>query len=185
MKPSTKRIIFIILALVLLLASVFVYSAFIRKSYENISSLRSKLESENLALAKYREAFSKIQTLLEGIDNLPSVQNQVSYILPQERNSGYLVGQLVGLSRINGLSINSLSTKVNPIQPSKSSVIKSLGKLTAQIKVSGSYAGFKSLLRQIETNILILDVSDIKIEKPDTGGNVSYNLSVTSYYQTN
>lgn len=184
MKPSTKRVMFVIIAVAFILGAIFVYSTLISKSYSGIKELRSKLESEKVTLKKYQDVIKKIDSLASGIENLPSVQNQVSLILPKDKDSGYLVNQIVGLAKINGLSIQSLSTKVNPIQPSKSSVIKNLGKLSADVEFSGTYSGFKSFLGQIETNILILDTDNIKITKQDgKDGGIKYGVSVMSYYQ--
>lgn len=186
MKTSSKRILFILLSLAFIIGAVFVYSSLITASYADVSSLRSKLTSESDSLAKYQTTLGQISNLLNSLQNSGSVQSQASLILPQNKDISYMTNQIVGLSKLNGLSVNSFSTQVAPVQPSQYSIIKSIGQLKGDLKLSGSYSGIKSFLKQVENNILIMDVSDFKVDAGNKSGNssgLSYSVSLTSYYQ--
>lgn len=186
MKTSSRRILFVLLALAFLLGSVAVYSLLIKPAYAQIYDLRTQLASKTDALARYQTTISKVQQLLETLQDSSQVQRQVSLVLPRQRDVGYLTNQVVQLGSINALPISSFSTQVAPVQPSKSSVIRSIGVLTGDARMAGSYSGFKSFIRQLERNILLIDVSDIKIEGSVAGPSpvLNYAISLESYYQT-
>lgn len=188
MKTSSRRILFVLLAIAFLLGSVAVYSLLIKPTYAQIYDLRAQLVSKSDALARYQTTITKVQELLNTLQDSAQVQRQVSLVLPRERNVSYFANQVVELGAINALSVSSFSTQVAPVKPSASSVIRNVGVLRGEARISGSYAGFKSLLRQLERNILLIDVSDIKIEGTSSGAEQSagleYAISLTSYYQT-
>lgn len=183
MKNTSKRILFMILAAVFLIAAVFVYTSLIKPTYGDVTTLRSQLASKQDSLDRYQNTLKKMQSLLQQLQNAGDVQRQVSLVLPNERDLGYFMSQLVELPRINGLSSSVLSTQSSPIQPSKSAAIKSVGRIKGELQLSGSYSGFKALLRQLEKNILLMDVTDIRIEGTQSQSSLNYAISVSSYYQ--
>lgn len=186
MNNSSKRITFILLSLVLLLASVFVYSWFVRDSYAVVQGLRSDLASMQDKLEKYQSTNEKIKELQVQFQNAGDVQQKVSLVIPRQRDVGYFTNQIVELSRINGLSLETINTAIVPIQQTNSAtVIRPIGKIKADVTVGGSYASFKAFLNQIENNVLVMDVVDLKIEG-STQQNISgltFSFSVISYYQ--
>lgn len=186
MKTTSKRILFILLALVFLVASVVVYSSLIQDAYSQVVTLRGTLISKQNTYQQLTQTFSQIQSLIAQFQNQGDVQKQASLILPKDRDPSYLIGQIVGLAEANGIAVASISTQIPPIQPSQSKVIENIGQIKANISLSGSYAGFKAFIRQLENNILILDMTDIKIDSAAQTGSavLSYTVSVTSYYQT-
>jgi Tfp pilus assembly protein PilO len=188
MKTSSKRILFIFLTLVFLIASVVVYSSYISSAYSSVLSLRGELVSKQDTYNQLNDTFTQTQSLFADFQNKADVQKQASLILPKDRNVSYLVGQIVGLADANGLVVSSIATQVLPIQPSASKVIRNIGRIKADVKISGSYAGFKSFIRQVENNLLILDDTDLSIQNSgqatSTSAGLSYSLSITSYYQT-
>lgn len=193
MRTSSRRILFVVLSLTLIIAAAFVYSSFISPAYDNVMALRSQIASQNSVTQRFQITFGKVQKLLSDLQTSPDVQKQVSLILPTSRDASYIVGQISGLAEANGMTLSLLSTNVLPVQPAQSKVIQSIGKIRADMKLDGSYAGFKSFLRQLQSNILLLDVTDIKIDSSAansvTGGKagpttLSYSISVNSYYQT-
>ena len=183
MKNSTKRILFVLLSLVFLLSSVAVYSTLIRPAYTEVSLLRGRLKSETVTLERYKTTLQDVQLLLNQLSDSAQVQRQVSLIFPADKDISYFVSQVVELSRINGLSLDSFTTQLAPIQPSNSSIIRGIGRIRGEVRIEGSYAGFKAFLRQLERNMLIVDVSGIRIERSGQNDFLGYSLSLTSYYQ--
>lgn len=186
MKSTSKRILFILLALAFLVGSVVVYSSFIQDAYSQVVELRGTLASKQSTYDQLTQTFKQIQSLIAEFQNQGDVQKQASLILPKTRDASYIVSQIVGLAEANGITVSSISTQLLPIQPAKSKVIRNIGRIKADVNLTGSYAGFKAFARQLENNILILDATDIKIDiTGQTGANaLSYTLSITSYYQT-
>jgi Tfp pilus assembly protein PilO len=186
MKTSSKRILFILLALAFLIASVVVYSSFIKTAYDEVVNLRGTLISKQDTYSQFSSAFTQVQSLIADYQNKGDVQKKMSLILPKDRDVSYLVSQVAGLAEANGILVSALSTQILPVQPAQSKVIRNIGKIKADAKLSGSYAGFKAFLRQLENNILILDATDLKVDIGTVGGKTSldYSVSITSYYQT-
>ena len=191
MKTSSKRILFIVLAMVFLIASVVVYSSYISSAYSDVLTLRGTLASKQDTYKQLSDTFSQIQSLFADFQNQADIQKQASLILPTQRDVSYVVGQIVGLADANGLSVTSLATQVLPVQPSTSKVIMNIGRISVNVNVSGSYAGFKSFERQLGSNLLILDNTALNVDNPGqqktgTSGTtgLNYSLAITSYYQT-
>jgi len=191
MKATSKRILFVIISLMLIIASAVVYSSLILPTYQKVLSLRGQIASQSEVLEKFKITFGRVQKLLSELQNAPNIQKQVSLILPSTKDVSYLASQITGLAEANGLSVSLLSTQLMPIQPtSNSKVINPVGRIEANVKLTGSYGAFKSFLRQIQSNILLLDVSNIKIDKVSLTGEknspatLDYTLSIISYYQT-
>lgn len=185
MKNTSKRMLFVLLAIIFLLGSVVVYSALIRKTYGEVSTLRGLLASKTNDLDRYQTTFQKVQTLLSQLSDATKTQKQVSLILPPQKDASYLAGQILGLSKLNSLNVETLGTQVAPTQPSQSSIIRSVGKMKAEIKLDGTYGGFKTFLKQLEHNTLLIDLSNMRVEGSLQGQNVplTYTVDVISYYQ--
>lgn len=188
MKTSSKRILFIVLALLFLIASVIVYSSYITAAYSDVLTLRGTLANKQDTYKQLNDTVNQTQSLFADFQNKTDIQQQASLILPKDRNVGYLVGQIVGLADANGLAVSSIATQILPVQASTSKVIRNIGRIKADVKISGSYAGFKSFIRQLENNMLILDNTDLRVDNTGTTvgstAGLTYSLSVTSYYQT-
>ncbi len=186
MKNTSKRIMFIVLSLVFLLASVWVYSSLIRSSYQGASDLRVKYENQKDVLDKYQSTITKVKKLFDELNNSSEIKNQVSLVLPKEKDVAYLVAQINGLAKLNSLNVESISTSIAPLQPSKSKIVRSIGQMKADVKMSGSYGGFKAFIDQMQNNVLILDIADIKIDSPAKTEQqlLNYTLSIRSYYQS-
>ena len=188
MKPSTKRMLFILLAILFLLGAVFVYSSMIRPAYDEIALLRGELASKQGDLIRYQNTVERVMQLLSQFQDAAEVQRQVSLVLPNEPDVGYLTNQIVELSRINGIDLISLSTSLNPVRPASNKVVRDIGSMTAEMRLSGSYAGFKALVRQLENNVLLMDIGNIRVEGSDniaTLRELEYIMTLTSYYQAN
>lgn len=186
MKNTSKRIMFIVLSLVFLLASVWVYSSLIRSSYQGANDLRVKYENQKDVLDRYQSTITKVKKLFDQLSNSSEIKNQVSLVLPREKDVAYLVAQINGLAKLNSLNIESISTSIAPLKPSSSKIVRSIGQMKADVKMSGSYGGFKAFVDQMQNNVLILDIVDIKIDNSGKADQLllNYTLSIKSYYQS-
>lgn len=185
MKFLSQRLLFIILSLAFVIAAFFVYSSFIKPEYAAVTQLRSELSFKTDSLAQYESSFLKLQDMLGG-QNIQQLKESVSRILPDASNDGYVTAQLVGFAKLNNLSILSISNSAEPIASSKSKIIRSIGSHKTRITVSGTYAGVKSYVQQLENNLLFLDVLAFAVQekKAASGGEfLEYAITVASYYQ--
>ena len=104
-------------------------------------------------------------------------------ILPSRFDAAYVSGQVSGLAEQNGLILQTLNIKQIAIKPAEIKLAKGLGVLKIDAKLAGSYENFKIFLNGIETNIMISDITDFKIESQANVQNLIFTVSINSYYQ--
>lgn len=105
MKASSKRILSILTAVLMIIASLFVYSSLIRPVYSEIKNLRSEAASRLDLINKNKVSITQVQKLLNEYQNIAQVQEVISSILPLEQNVPQAINQIVGLAELNKLSI--------------------------------------------------------------------------------
>ncbi len=188
MKFLTQRFLFILLSLVFVMAAFFVYSNFVKPEYAAVSELRAQTFSQMDTLTRYQASFRKLQNMLNG-QNVTQVRESVSRILPASADIGYLSSQLVGFARLNRITIGSISNSLEPIESSSSKIIKSVGVIKTELKVSGAYADVRTYVQQLENNLLLMDISGLQVEQKeggkDTQNQLVYTITIRSYYQAN
>ncbi|NCO15499.1 MAG: hypothetical protein GW899_01980, partial [Parcubacteria group bacterium] len=72
------------------------------------------------------------------------------------------------------------------IKPSdQPGLVKGLGILRYNFRLTGTYDGLKSFLQAVETNISLMDLVSLKIEPATKSakGNLSYTVNMDTYYQ--
>ncbi len=188
MKSSTKRFVSIILSLIMLIASVFVYSALIRPAYSEIENLRAEAGGKAQLLGQQQSSIKQVQSLLSQYQDVLKVEDTISSILPLSPDAASGVNQISGLSKINNLTLDLLSIEETAIKPSSEpDLAKGVGALKFNFHLIGSYENFKAFLQNLETNITLMDLANLKMEaaaRAKTGENrFSYTLSVNTYYQ--
>lgn len=188
MKASSKRILSILTAVLMIIASLFVYSSLIRPVYSEIKNLRSEAASRLDLINKNKVSITQVQKLLNEYQNIAQVQEVISSILPLEQNVPQAINQIVGLAELNKLSIELVAVQKSAIKPSdQPNLVKGIGTLKLNIRLSGSYENFKKFLQNLETNVNLMDVVDLKIEpeiKIKFGvGTFLYTMTIDSYYQ--
>ena len=188
MKSSTKRFVSILLSLLILIASIFVYSTLIRPAYSEIEKLRAQAGGKTQLLEQQQSSTKQIQSLLSQYQDVLKVEDTISSILPLSPSVASGINQITGLSKINNLAIDLLSIEETAIKPSEqSSLVRGVGALKFNFHLIGSYENFKAFLQNLETNITLMDLTNLKMEpavRTKTGENrFSYTLNVNTYYQ--
>ena len=189
MRSSTKRFISIVLAMLMLIAAVFVYSTFIRPAYSDIENLRAQANNKTQIFEQQQSSTKQIQSLLSQYQDVLQVEDTISSILPLSSDVASGVNQITGLSKINNLTIDLLAVEETAITPSdQPNLIKGVGALKFNFHLIGSYENFKAFLQNLETNITLMDLTNLKVEtatKTKSNENrFSYTLTVNTYYQT-
>ncbi len=186
MKGTKKRLVSIMIALIMLIASVFVYSYFVKDEYQQVKYSRGVLLSKSQDLIYYENTVNKVESFMSQINSNEDVKGKVSLMLPGEAKTGYFTNQIIELARINGITIEALSLKLNPLMPSDNSAVSDIGSMTASVKANGTYAGLKSFVRQINNNLLIMNINELNADHQLTSNDskLNYTMSITSYYQS-
>src|SRR3990167_2197727 len=187
MKGSSKRALVILISVSLLIVSVTIYSYFIKPLYGEIYNLKTKEIGLSETYATYESLNNQFQNILEQYQNSGELQNQLSIILPSELNAPYALGQVIGIAKLNNLEIQTLTIKPLTIISAKNNssddLVKDIGTLRISARFSGTYENFKSFLKGIETNIMISNTSDFKIEGQSATPLLLFTGSIDTYYQ--
>lgn len=186
MKASAKRFLSILLAILMFVASLFVYSTLIRPVYSEIKSLRAEIAGRLEFISENETSIQQVEKLLTEYQDIAKVQETTSLILPLEQNASQGVNQISGLAGFNNLIVEFLSIQQLAIKPSiQPGLVKGLGILRYNFRLTGTYEGFKSFLQAVETNISLMDLANLKIEPAtkSTKGNLSYTVNMDTYYQ--
>lgn len=181
-----------LLAITLFIGALMVFSLFIKPAYAEISALRSELAAKKGSYDQYQTSLSQLKGFVKGSDqDMAQLQNSISRILPKDKDAGYLSAQVLGFAKVNRLQVKSMSMQVEPIKASKLKSIRSIGTLRADAVMSGGYGDFKNFVRQLEQNLLMIDIDSIKISQENKSEaekafapSLVYSVSIISYYQT-
>ncbi len=182
LRASFKRLIFIGLSIVLFLAAIMAYSSFVRPAYEDLIAKRSSLENRINLVAENELVVGKMRSLLNEYKNAEALKTSVSAVLPTIPDAAAAINQISALAKINNLVLNSVSTSLLSIKPSaQPALVKGIGSIQISCQLSGNYASFRSFLKNIETNINLMDIDTVRISQ--SGGNMIYTIGIVTYYQ--
>jgi len=186
MKSSSKRILSILTAILIVVASIFIYASFILPAYFEIKDLRSEIAGRFDLINKHKFSVEQVKELLNEYQDIGQLQETISGILPIKQNLPLAADQIIGLANFNGLAIESLSIQQLAIKPSiQSGLVKGIGVLRINSRLAGNYEKFKSFLRAMETNITLIDLKSLKVESKTKGADsFYYAMVVDTYYQT-
>ncbi len=186
MKASTKRILSILTAIFMIIASIFIYSSLIRPVYSEIKNLRSEVAGRLELVDKHKTSIDQVKKILGEYQGAVQIQDTVSTILPPEQNLPSAVYQISRLANVNELQLELLSAQQLALKPSaQPSLVKGVGTLRFNLRAVGSYEKFKFFLQNLETNMNLMDLASLKIEPQIKGANkFNYTLVVDAYYQS-
>lgn len=185
MKASSKRILSIFGALLLIGSTFFVYENFIKSSYDKIQKSKGEIESLGKAINEEAGAVNQVKELINTYKSQAQLENALSLTLPTSKDMPYLMADIDGLAESSGLTVKSILFKDLPSRQSSNSLANNIGVLEIQTRLSGSYEGIKSFIRNIETNVRIMDVQGMQIDSGIKSGQSSSDLilSAHAYYQ--
>lgn len=185
MKTSTKRILSIGLAGLLLVGTLVVYVSFIKPEMDTISQERSLAVSKANLFSDQKAAVQGVQKLIAQFQSITSIQQDVNLEMPIGPNTTQALNQIQSITRLNQVNLNSLSMKPESFMPSRQPLAKRLGTLTLNMGVTGSYENIKGFLRALETNVRVANVKTFVISPISSANQTNYSLTLTVeiYYQ--
>lgn len=189
MKPSTKRLLSLVAALVMAFAAVVVYFNLTVPEYSSADAIRADVYSRQQLVSDQKNAIASVQKLIADYQGKSGVREVVALSLPLKLDQSGVLHQIQSMANNNKLSLQSLSISApvsqNPSGAANTAVIRPVGSMAFQIRVVGAYADFKSFLQNLETNIRIFDIRTISVDplaKPNQDF-YGFDLSVVTYYQ--
>lgn len=190
MKASTKRLLVLLSSAVLIFATFIIYVGLLKPEYDDIQELRGDVASRVDFYEEQKQAVDYVNNLYEKNKiSIGQIKNDLSFAIPDQEEVADVVYQIQRISSLNNIDIESINLNKLPIKQSvsKNPLVKRYGTLEVSLKLSGTYASFKELLRFLENNIRIMDVKNIRVYQiNDLEKNVfNYELVVSTYYQVN
>lgn len=195
MKQSSKRLMSLVVAVVFLFGAFFIYFNAIQPAYEEVQASRGEVYAKEDFIETQRAVVDQVKAALEQYEGKEALQNAVSMAIPPGTNQSEIAHQISALATQNQLTIQTLTAATPTVQNVKevegardentNFKVKPLGVLSFQMKLSGTYANFKSFISNLENNIRIVDVKSASIE--DSGKVTQdfylFNITVATYYQ--
>jgi Tfp pilus assembly protein PilO len=194
MKYLSKRFISILLSFTFIAIALVLYVNFIKPAYADIKKDQGKLNAITSKNQEYKDVFGKLKGVLDELKKSPDLQNRVSMVLPLSANTPDSLNQITSIASANGLTISSAELIEAPAIPTpidasgSASIVKGIGVIRNNIRISGTYAQIKSFLQGVESGVRISSIKSMRIDRSSTITNTdSYAvaLEVETYYQAN
>jgi len=187
MKPAVKRTVSLLVSALVLIAAVVGYVILVKPAYREILQLRGVLKSKSDFFNEQSLAIGKVDNMILQYQGASKLQDTVSLSFPLKEDLASLFNQLRTLAELSGLRIEIFGVKPLSFQSLVAApLIKNVGTLQVSLRVTGSYEAFKQFLGGLETNVRLMNVQQITIERlGSAAANLfSYNLLVNTYYQS-
>ncbi|MDP2705840.1 MAG: type 4a pilus biogenesis protein PilO [bacterium] len=184
MKASTKRILSIGAAFLLLIGALLVYQNLIRPLGEEIDKKRSEADAKGSLFQKQSNAVQQAQDLINRSKNLGAIEDTVSLAIPNTPATTNALSQIEAIARLNNVILSGIDVKsIVPRKTTNVNLIKDLGVVEVNVNVSGAYPNLKAFLRSLETNVRVANVKEFNFRSSAGSGVYTMNLVVEFYYQ--
>ena len=188
MKDSSKRLLGLLGSLALLIASFFILVSFIRPEYAGINLLRGDLASKQDTYESQKKITKAVTDLLDKHESVSGLRDVISRVIPNTEDYATLVNQLSSLARMSGILLESIQLHNTPVKSSAASTpgttpLPTLKLLQVNLRLVGPYESFKSFLDKVETNIRVMDPTNIVVTPSGSGSTYAYDVVVNTYYQ--
>jgi len=151
------------------------------KSWEERRLLKNEFQTE-------KEKLEKVQKIFESYHSFLPAKEKISLFLPEKREIGEVLYQLEGLANLSNVKLNQCifsevrkEKKLPRFSDKKEKLTKDFGTLSVALEVEGDYPSIKNFLKKIETNIRVMDIKRINLNK--VGKSLKGTVTVDFYYQ--
>jgi Tfp pilus assembly protein PilO len=178
-----SRTISVLLSAALLIGSVIAYGSHIRPLYAEVSLLRGTMVAKQRLFAEKQHAVAKVESLIKQYQGAGSLEEAVSLSLPHTEEVASVFNQIQAVAAAHGIAVQVFNVQPLAERPddgadSGQSLVRPLGTLRISLRVAGPYESFKAFLRDLETNVRIMDAVSVKVEPG------AYTVVADAYYQS-
>ncbi len=161
--------------------------------YPQLKEIIRSLEERRLLKNKFqdeKEKLEKVQKIFDSYHSFLPAKEKVSLLLPEEKEFGDVLYQLKGMADLSNVKLNRCTfgevrkeKRLPRFSKKKEKLTKDFGTLSAALEVEGDYPSIKSFLKKVETNIRVMDIRKINLNK--SGENLKGTITINFYYQLN
>jgi Tfp pilus assembly protein PilO len=185
MRVSTKRIVSILIAAVLVIGALTVYGSAIAPTVRDITTKRGQVLGRSQTLENQSQVVRDVQGLIAEFKNAAALERTVNLAVPNKEETISGLRQVEAAARASGVFVTSLDFEIAPPRAAQLSFLKKLGVLTVRVGATGSYANLKAFLRLLETSVRIANVQDVAFKSASAAqGQESVAVTLEMYYQT-
>mgnify|MGYP000985493738 CR=1 FL=1 len=177
----------LILVFVLALVLLGAYLAFIKPKYQETKLLiQNNLEQQQRLYTEQVKKLNSLKVISDLYEKIPIADlDKFNEVLPDDYVKEALFGELEEIITQNGFVVNSISLSDSGLSIENEEEANSkekVGSLSINLSLSAiNYNNLKNLLRLLESNLRLFDVTEINF---DPGGN-GVELILSTYYYKN
>ncbi len=183
MRASSKRILSIGLAALLLIGALLVYANLIQPTGEVIKERRGLLESKNLLLAVERGAIEQVQSLIGQFQNIQAAEDSVLLAVPVDEDVLGAIRQIDSASKISGVNLVSLGFGIESMPPPPQPFLRRMGALNISLRAEGGYVNLKGFLERLEQSIRVANIRNFNFSPGGLDSPDILNLDIRMFYQ--
>lgn len=186
MKESAVRLYTSLGSLLMIVASLYVYSSFISPEIAEVQRIRGEKHAQELLLGNYEGMIGETNRIIGKYESLAALRDIFSEALPLEEDIPSFLNQVYGLAELNNVLVGSIDFQYLPIQTAEAgSITKPIGSIRATVRCASDYENMKNFMSAIETNVRLMDIAAVDIgEGFKADPTLAYTLTVDTYYQT-
>jgi Tfp pilus assembly protein PilO len=179
---------FIIISIILLFTAV-------NPFYKDVSSLRDNVESYNLALDNSTNLQKTQDALIETYKGISQEdKDKLAHFLPNTVNNINFILEIEQIANNNNIQVKNIkfdtkdldSKDTSSKDPSKKKSSASYGTFPVEFSVDTTYPMFLKFLKDLESNLRLIDVQTVSFKVSDTSkgndGVLSFSLRVQTYW---
>lgn len=195
MKHATQRLASLTVAVLMFIAALFVFFNLVKPAYQESQKLKGEKVSKENVLKNQKATVEQVRAIVASYKGNGSLQSLTASALPPVRDEANLVNQLNVVAAKYGVSIQNLTIAAPAVRgtgtagkgkaSSTVAIVRPIGVLTAQMRVTATYASFKLFLQSLESNIRLTDVTALAatpVGKPNQDY-YAFDLALAAYYQ--
>jgi len=195
MKETIKRNISLALIILFFISAFIVFFNYTWPSLFKVLDVNNELNAVKKEYAKQSQSLEMAKQIINQYKNLANVSQMLSLTLPKSEEIYNVITQLNKISQNSGLLLQNISIQPSSQTSSTTSTnkIESLMSkpqiVTITLNLVGTYESFKTWLEAIETNIRLMDITNINFsgminQEKSTNPNIfNYSVTLNFYYQ--
>ncbi|MDO8516449.1 MAG: type 4a pilus biogenesis protein PilO [bacterium] len=194
MRYSVQRSSSLLIAGGMIVGAIAVFLILIQPAYTALQSTRGEIDGLTSVLDEQKIAFERVKTLQEQYQNeQESFKSTIGAMLPIGFQESEALNHVIKLAEINRLTFKSANVTVAALasQPAPEgaeahNILKPIGNIVFQLHLMGTYEDLRNVLKNIESNVRIMEISNMGIAPAGTSDQDIYlfDITVTTYYQS-
>jgi Tfp pilus assembly protein PilO len=183
---------FIIISIILLFVVV-------NPFYKDVSSLRSSVESYNIALDNSTNLQKTQDSLIETYKNISKEdKDKLAHFLPNTVNNINFILEIEQIANNNNIQVKNIKFDTKDLDSKDTAVAKNAdsakkktssnyGTFPVEFSIDTTYPMFLKFLKDLESNLRLIDVQSISFKTTETSNKVNdgvlnFNLRVQTYW---